>query len=404
MKTKFLPFLLLVGSAAVAQKNDRVFAVTDQVKGAAGWNSIREALPQQDAEALLTSTLAKGVAISPQGKQVASYSQSNFGAQPMYTGVAALAFDADRNRLYFSTMMTQQLRYVNLGEPNVYHEVADLAPIFGNVAVSNQNQGSVVTRMTVADDGYGYGLSNDANGFFRFSLSKPGTVEQIGALIDAPENKAVSVHNLCSGWGGDMVAAATGELYLFTMKQEVFKIDPKSRVATHLGRLKGLPADFTINGAAVIGENEVVLSTAALVGQRALVTNMATLDAELQTNDGYYNASDLASGKTLFASKKTPRVIESIAPRQDNSGFVTIYPNPITNGKAVITFSTVKTGRFTIDLLSPSGNMVQRTAVTLTAEGQQVTLATNRLAKGFYTVRVVDANKRSQYAGKIIVQ
>jgi hypothetical protein len=407
MKTKILPLFLLLGSAAVAQNSVRVFAVTDQVKGATGWNSIREALPQQDADALLINSLSKGVALSAQGKKLSDYSETNFVEQPMYSGVAALAFDEQRNRLYFSTMMTQQLRYVNLGEPNKYHQVADLKTFFakpGDKPVDNYNQGGVITRMTVADDGYGYGLSNDANSFFRFSLSKQGAPEPLGALLDAPENKTVSVHNQCSGWGGDMVAAATGELYLFTMKQQVFKIDPQSRIATYLGHLKGLPNDFSINGAAVTGENEVTLSTAALVGQRAVVTDITKLEAVLEKNNSYYNASDLASGKTLFASKKTNKSLETFVPRENDNSFVTIYPNPVTNGKAVLTFNKVKTGRFTIDLVSPSGSMVQRSAVQLNAEGQQVTLSTTKLAKGFYTVRVIDANNKSQFTGKMIVQ
>ena len=285
--------------------------------------------------------------------------------------------------------------------------MADLKTFFakpGDKPVDNYNQGGVITRMTVADDGYGYGLSNDANSFFRFSLSKQGAPEPLGALLDAPENKTVSVHNQCSGWGGDMVAAATGELYLFTMKQQVFKIDPQSRIATYLGHLKGLPNDFSINGAAVTGENEVTLSTAALVGQRAVVTDITKLEAVLEKNNSYYNASDLASGKTLFASKKTNKSLETFVPRENDNSFVTIYPNPVTNGKAVLTFNKVKTGRFTIDLVSPSGSMVQRSAVQLNAEGQQVTLSTTKLAKGFYTVRVIDANNKSQFTGKMIVQ
>jgi hypothetical protein len=48
--------------------------------------------------------------------------------------------------------------------------------------------------------------------------------------------------------------------------------------------------------------------------------------------------------------------------------------------------------------------MVQRSAVQLNAEGQQVTLSTTKLAKGFYTVRVIDANNKSQFTGKMIVQ
>jgi hypothetical protein len=407
MKLRILPVCLLVGAGAFAQQAPRVFAVTDVTKGAFAWNAIREAGPQQDADALLVNDQAKGTAVSTNGKTLAQYSQANAKDLPMYSGVAALAFDESRNRLYFSTMMGRQLRYVNLGEPNKYYQVADLNQFFaklGDRPLDHYNQGGVITRMTVADDGFGYGLSNDGNSFFRFALHQKGAVEPLGALIDAPENKVVSVHNQCSGWGGDMVAAANGDLYLFTMTQQVFKINPATRVATHLGKLKGLPAEFTINGAAVTADAEVTLSTAAYAGARAVVYNMANLETRFEKNDAFYNTSDLASSQVLFASTKAIKPVAEFAPREAGSGLVSIFPNPIVSGKAVVVFNDAKTGRYTIDLLSTAGNSVLRKSVKVTAPGQQETLVTSKLAKGFYTVRVVDADNKAQFAAKIVVQ
>ena len=54
-----------------------------------------------------------------------------------------------------------------------------------------------------------------------------------------------SVRTQFKSWGGDMVADANGNLYLFTMQREVFKINPNTRLATYLGEIKNIPEDYT---------------------------------------------------------------------------------------------------------------------------------------------------------------
>ena len=75
-------------------------------------------------------------------------------------------------------------------------------------------------------------------------------------MVDDQANKGVSIHNSCSSYGGDMIADDNGNLYVFSARNHVFKINIESKVATHLGIISGLPTGFTVNGAAVTDEQQ----------------------------------------------------------------------------------------------------------------------------------------------------
>ena len=114
--------------------------------------------------------------------------------------------------------------------------------------------------MTVAADGNGYALTNDGNHLIKFTTGKKIVITDLGGLLDASSNKAISVHNKCSSWGGDIVADAFGKLYLFTASKNIFKIDITERTATHLGTITGLSGAYTLNGAAVDDDDNVIIN------------------------------------------------------------------------------------------------------------------------------------------------
>ncbi len=55
-----------------------------------------------------------------------------------------------------------------------------------------------------------------------------------------------------------MIADDEGNLFLFSNRTNVFKINIETKVATHLGAVSGLPATYTINGAAVDHNNQIL--------------------------------------------------------------------------------------------------------------------------------------------------
>jgi hypothetical protein len=259
--------------------------------------------------------------------------------------------------------------------------------------------------MTMGADGFIYGMSNDGNGFFRISSNaKKPVIENLGMLSDDAANGAMSIHSSCSSWGGDMIAATDGSLYIFSMYQQVFKVNPADKKATWIGKLQGLPADFTVNGAAVDADGSIILSSSTLAGRYAIIADPAAsmLNTAVKQHAGWYNASDLASGNLLF-SKKDAVVFGEFDRSTQQSG-VGVYPNPVTNGQVIVHFKDGLSGKHSLDLMDVSGVVQQQSVVNLNGEAQRVTLRTGVLAQGIYLLRVTNAQRREVETIKVMIR
>ena len=116
--------------------------------------------------------------------------------------------------------------------------------------------------MAIGSDGNGYSLSNDGAHLIQFTTDKNLSINDLGGVVDDQSNKTISVHNSCTSYGGDMIADDDGNLYVFSARNHVFKINIETKVATHLGTITGLPAKFTVNGAAVTANNQIIVASA----------------------------------------------------------------------------------------------------------------------------------------------
>ena len=284
----------------------------------------------------------------------------------------------------------------------------DLA--FTGKPVKSSDQGNIVTRMVIASDGNGYAMTNDATQLIRFSTGKKSVITDLGAIVDDPSNKDVSIHNSCSSYGGDMIADDDGNLYVFSARNNVFKIDIGSKVATYLGVIKGLPNGFTVNGAAVNDENRVLVASAAAQAGTYFTINMKDLSAAPYNLAGaVWQSSDLANSNLLVTgNKKSAQPMELIQnrPADDlNAGRVSIFPNPVTHNQFVIQFGQLEPGAYTIQVTDVTGRQVLQQTVNLNSEMQVQRIKLNPSAsKGVYLVKVLDAGSRTAFSTKIVVQ
>lgn len=409
MKAKILLFSLVIAAITNAQRSG-VYAVTDTRAGGVGWFNISEVLPEGgDIRFVMKGQEFKGSKIELDSKAKSHVALSGTVEStdlPFHSGIAALAYDRTHDRLYFSTMLSCDLRFINLKDGNSFYQVGkvyDVLPLPNTATIGPNNQGPVITRMTMGADGYIYGLSNNSDAFFRVSTrAKMPVIENLGNLIDDPANGDISIRTACSSWGGDMIASADGSLFVFSMYKHVFKINPSNRVATHLGVIEGLPAEFTINGAAVQDDGSVILSSAAVSAQYALIPDPSNLlSVTLKQNNDWYNTSDLASGNVLFA-KKDPVFGEF--DRSAASSGVGVFPNPVTNGQVVLYFKEGRKGKHTLDLLDISGASKQQSFVNLNGQPQRVSLRTGVLAQGIYLLRISDSEKNEVETIKVLIQ
>ena len=408
----FLPLILIVFNAQ-AQKDRFAYAITDLSKDGAGWNALRKLdLQTGEYSDVLINGIDQKLSVfnAATKKQLALQPDAKFGAvvnMPFATGVAAAAYDKKHNRLYFTPMFVDQLRYVDLKSMKVFY-VTD-QPFTKNGTMVN-DEAKVITRMVIAPDGYGYAISNDGNTFIRFSTSKPSEIEQLGSLVDDPANDHTSIHNSCSSFGGDMVSDDQGNLYILSARNQVFKVNTETKVATYLGGIKNLTGDFTVNGAVVDGDGKLLVSSAVNNKSYFIINPKDWTASPYQLPNGVFRSSDLANSNYLSTKATTTiqpaqEITTLSRPQEKFANQISVYPNPITNNYITLQFHKVPNGDYTVELTDVLGRSVQQRKITINAEQQTQTLPLNAgNAKGNYLIKVINRDKQSVFTQKVLVQ
>lgn len=464
MKQRILLLLVMVSliTFSHAQKTDKKktgYAITGQQKGHNGWKEVRlvdvttgdeiktiykgsqeiEALNARTGKPIVKKELparsatittaapvrkvvnldqeldkANGVKVT----RVVYVSQRIQSDKPFATNSAAMAYDKKHERLYYTPMNINQLRYIDLksSTPKIYY--------FEDEAFGTAGQGGVdkqITRMVIASDGDGYALTNDAKSLIRFTTGKKPAITDLGALTDDAANGKFSVHSQ-SCYGGDMIADASKNLYLITANRRVYQISIESKVAKYTGSIKGLPQGFSTNGAMVEeGSKVIVCSSESTAGYYRFDLN--TLQAEKISGSGsVFNASDLANGNLAFDKKKkdkkeeakteTPAIAEEIVTAKQEiateklaGNGIAVFPNPVTDGLVKLSFTDQPAGKYQVQLLDLSGRIVSTQQVNI-AGGKQI--AEFRLpaliSAGTYYVNVFNETLKVSSTTKLVVQ
>lgn len=394
------------------QAQDRfAYVLSDVNQNTAGWTVLRKLNLQSGVytDAIFNGIDTKAVAYDAVSRQQITTNNSagitNYSPLPFSTGVAAIAYDRKNNRLYYTPMFIDQLRYIDLKTMKVYY-VTDQS--FTGIANTHNDEANVVTRMVIAPDGYGYAVTNDANSFIRFSTGKKLVVEQLGALVDDPNNTGISIHNRCSSWGGDMIADDAGNLYLFTARNMVFKVNIETKVASWLGPIKGVPAEFTTNGIVVTDDEKLLAGSQAYAKGWFIIDPKSWSASEYKAPNGIYLTSDLANSNYLSTRPKSATEIATI-PQADVrvSNVIQLFPNPIsiTDNQFKIQVNKLTPGDYNLELTDVNGKQVLKQRLTVTSEGQVQTINLKKnTAQGIYLVKVSDIYSRSIFTQKLVVQ
>ncbi|MFN2440215.1 MAG: T9SS type A sorting domain-containing protein [Chitinophagaceae bacterium] len=409
-----LPFVFLFAIAfsfcvITNAQNDRfAYAITDLTKEGSGWNALRklDLKTGEYSDILLNGADAKTAVYHAVSRKImVQQADARFGTllqAPFSTGVAAAAYDRKNNRLYFTPMFIDQLRYIDLKTMKVYYVADEAFTKFGDM---HNDQAKCITRMVIAPDGNGYAISNDGNTVIKFSTGKKTTIQQLGSLIDDPANKTTSIHNSCTSYGGDMIADDKGNLYIMSARNQVFKVNIETKVATYLGGIKGLPANFTVNGAVVDGEGNLLVSS-AIDGNAYYVVNPKSWEASVYGTKAVYRSSDLANSNYLSTVSNRFTTIETIMAKTSAlSKLIQVYPNPLTNDYFTLQFNKVPVGDYIVELTDVMGRSIMQKRITVNHEygSENISLSSTN-AKGVYLVKVADKNKKAQFEQKVLIQ
>lgn len=404
---------VLLTTLAQSQSDRFAYAITDVQKDGATWSYLRKLdfRSGQFTDVILNGTDAKQLAFDATSKkELTSFNSETyrgFNLQPAFSsGVAAMAYDRKNNRLWYTPMFIDQLRYIDLRTMKVYYLATQ---DFTGMTKKSADQGNIITRMTIGDDGNGYAMTNDGAHLIRFSTGKKIVIENLGTLADATESKGVSVHSSCSSFGGDMIADNEGHLYVFSARNYVFKVNIETRVATFVGTIKGLPSNFTTNGAAVTTDNKIMVGS-AMDFTNYYIVNPKDWTATAYPLTGGWRSSDLANSNLLNTSKPTKPLTEmakGITPVAEDlqTKLVQVYPNPVVNDQFMIQFSKLEAGEYTIQVTDVMGRQVLQRIVNVSGEDQTETVKLNPAsAKGFYLVNILDKTSKAVFSKKLIVQ
>ncbi len=338
--------------------------------------------------------------------------------KPFATNSAAMAYDKKHERLYYTPMGINQLRYIDLNSGKVYYfEDESFGKVSGMGDAPNQ-----ITRMVIASDGNGYALTNDGRNLIRFTTGKNPEITELGEVSDEMPDAKGSVHSR-NGYGGDMVADASGNLYLVQANRNVFKINIESRSAKFLGTIKGLPQGFSTNGAMVEGGSKVIVaSSESTVGYYRF--DLVTLEAEkISTSSDVFNASDLANGNLAFAKEKKkkdrkndeekvetkpvdPVVTSKNIPAETMAvNGISIYPNPVTNGIVKLAFEDQPAGRYTAQVFDFDGKLIISQEINVQNKMQVAELKIPEImSRGTYLVKILNEANKISSTTKLVVQ
>jgi hypothetical protein len=407
MRQKIILFtsLVFLTFLSFAQKKNTAYAITGKNNNKFVWTDIKQI--DLNTGKVLNVLFESDRTTFKSRSLDASIAARNDTKNPTGLGVAGCALDARNGRLYFAPMHFSEISFLDLNSPEASFTTVKkhILPASSGPYIAEEDQ---LSRMVIAADGYGYALTNDANHLIRFSTGKKTVVEDLGALVDAESNKGISIHNKCTSWGGDMLADAFGRLVVISANHNVYNIDAKSRIATFVGTVTGLPVNYTTNGAVVDNDGSIIVSSANVFDGLYKVNFKDLKAVKISSDEKSFNASDLANGNFLLqqeADAVTKYDLNTVTPKLAQDASARVYPNPVAGNQFNVLFENQSAGKYTILLTDIAGKIIQSKLVSISKTGQLETLRfANRITKGTYLVKVIAENKEAAFSEKIIVQ
>jgi hypothetical protein len=314
---------------------------------------------------------------------------------PFANGVAAMAYDRNSNRIFYVPMYYDQLRYIDLKTMKVHTT---------GVGFGTSQEKSVyesITRMVIAGDGFGYALSTDGHHLYKFNTKGNPVITDMGSLTDADGNNQLLLDNPCMTAGGDMIADDDNNLYLIAARGYVFRISIKDKMANYLGEIKGMPKEFSANGAAVNHEGKIIVTSSVFKNAMYEVDPTSWEAKPLVAKSGAYNASDLGSSNLLVTNKaKTgPAFVNSM------KGTVKIYPNPVRSNNFQVSFTNMEAGDYYLDLTDISGRRVMQKKININSGTLIETInLPGSFTKGIYMVKLMNEKSRQISVQKVLVE
>jgi hypothetical protein len=386
MKKHLFPlFLLLLGANANAQQD--FFALVGKDTPNITFNDFRSIDVANGTSGEKIFTADSSAKVFSQTRNGSVTEDKNTYNNSQAVNMATLAYDSYNNNLVYMPMFSSNIYVLNA-------KTKEITLVENSVArVTSCDINSHITRMATGYDGNIYAINNAGTQFLQ--ISRKGNqyvVNDLGIIKDDASNGKNSFTIIETGFGGDMIADADNNFYVFSAAGNVFKISVKELKAKFVGKISGIPENYSVNGSAVNAKGKVVIASAK--GAPLYELDLNTLQAKQIAGEQNLHIYDLAS--KYFANDK--------AISNNTFANLDIYPTRVdehfinvnVNDKAVK--GTLKMNVFD---LSGKNVMRQNLSVKDGSLNQQVYL--KNLVSGAYLVSITDESGKILLNKKILV-
>ncbi|SIR18648.1 T9SS type A sorting domain-containing protein [Chryseobacterium sp. RU33C] len=386
MKKHLFPlFLLLLGVNAHAQQD--FFAITGKDTQSITFNDFRtiDASNGISGEKIFTADSSVKV-FSQARKGIVAEDRSSYDNSQSIT-MAALAYDSSNNNLVYMPMFSSNVYILN-------PQTKEIRLVENNVAkISSCDINSHITRMTTGYNGNIYAVNNAGTQFLEIS-KKAGqyTVNDLGIIKDDPSNGRNSFTAMETGFGGDMIADTDNNFYVFAASGNVFKIATKDLNAKFIGKITGIPDNYSVNGSAVNAQGKVIIASAK--GGALYEVDLTTLQAKQLPGEQGLHIYDLAS--KYFANDKSS-ALNTLASNLD------IYPTRVDEHYINVHVNKNIKGIIKLNIFDMAGQnvMTQNLSVKDGSSDEKVYL--KGLVTGAYIVNIADESGKAIFNKKILI-
>ncbi|KUJ50293.1 T9SS type A sorting domain-containing protein [Chryseobacterium sp. JAH] len=385
MKKHLFPILLLLLGNTISAQQD-FFALAGKDSPRIEFNDFRTMNADGTSGQSIFGVSSEAKVISQSRKTPVTEDKTSYNHAQSMT-LAALAYDSSGDNLVYMPMFSSNIYVLN-------QKTKEITLVENTVArVTSCDINSHITRMTTAYDGNVYAINNSGTQFIQISKkNNQYVVNDLGIVKDDTANGKNSFTAIESGFGGDMIADGENNFYVFATSGNVFKVTTKELKAKFIGKISGLPDNYSVNGAAVNSKGNVAIASAK--GASMYEVSLDNLEAKQLPGESNLHIYDLAS--KYFVNDRAASVSVfvnlDIYPTKVDEGFIYVKVNDknLKNNLKLNVFD-----------LSGKTTMTQRLSVKDGVLNQQIYL--KNLISGSYIVNITDESGKTLLSKKILL-
>jgi hypothetical protein len=385
MKKHLFPlFLLLLGINAQAQQD--FFAITGKDTQSITFNDFRtiDAVNGTSGEKIFTADSSTKV-FSQARKGVVAEDKNSYNNSQSIT-LAALAYDSSNNNLVYMPMFSSNIYVLN-------PQTKEITLVENNVArISSCDINSHITRMATGYNGNIYAVNNAGTQFLEIS-KKSGqyVVNDLGIIKDESSNGKNSFTAMETGFGGDMIADTDNNFYVFSASGNVFKVLTKDMTAKFVGKIAGIPDNYSVNGSAVNAQGKVVIASAK--GGALYEVDLISLQAKQLPGEQGLHIYDLASKYFVNDKASTANALADLD----------IYPTKVDEHYINVHVNKNVKGNIQLNIFDMSGKNVMTQNLSVKDNSLDERVYLKGLVSGTYIVNITNESGKAIFNKKILV-